>query len=232
MISVIIPTYNEESHIRATLKALREHDGAHLIKEIILADGKSSDNTVAVAQSEKVKTIVCPQKGRAAQMNYGTLFATGHILYFLHADTIPPPNFTNDITKAVASGFQAGCYRLAFDYRHWFLEANCWFTRFSANVFRFGDQSLFLTKAKFNEVGGFSEKHLVMEDQDIILRLKKICAFKVLNRSVITSARKYLENGIYRTQSIFFLIYIMYRLGFSQPKLIHTYVRLIQQDKY
>jgi rSAM/selenodomain-associated transferase 2 len=231
MISVIIPTYNEESHIRATLKALWEYDRQNLIKEIIVADGGSQDNTLAIAKSEGVKAVICPQKGRAAQMNYGALLAAERILYFLHADTIPPPHFTQDIVRAVDKGFGAGCYRLSFDYEHWFLKVNCWFTRFDVNAFRFGDQSLFVTKAKFLEAGGFCEKHLVLEDQNIIKRLKRKGAFKIIKKPVLTSARKYQENGIYKTQAIFFLMYFMYRLGLSQTSLISTYRKLIRQDK-
>jgi len=81
------------------------------------------------------------------------------------------------------------------------------------------------------QVGGFCEKHIVLEDQQIIRQLKKISSFKVIKKPVVTSARKYVENGIYKTQAIFFLIYFMYRLGFSQQKLVSTYRKLIRQDK-
>lgn len=231
MISVIIPTYNEEAHIKATIQRLWEYDQTNLIKEIIIADGGSTDDTVTIARTEGVKVIVSPKKGRAAQMNYGAQHATSEILYFLHADTLPPEGFTYDIVSAINAGYSAGCYMLSFDYDHWFLKANCWFTRFDADTIRFGDQSLFVTKEKFLEVGGFCEKHIVLEDQQIIRQLKKISCFKVIKKPVVTSARKYLENGIYKTQGIFFLIYFMYRFGFSQDKLVSTYRKLIRQDK-
>lgn len=231
MISVIIPTYNEEAYIKATIQRLWQYDEDNLIYEIIIADGGSTDNTIAIAQTEVVIVAVSPTKGRAAQMNYGASLATKEILYFLHADTLPPENFTNDIAKAIKQGYEAGCYMLSFDYQHWFLKVNCWFTRFDVDTIRFGDQSLFVTKEKFLKVGGFCNKHIVLEDQHIIKRLKKIALFKVMKKPVITSARKYLENGIYKTQSIFFIIYFMYRLGFSQEKLVTTYRKLIMQDK-
>jgi len=231
MISVIIPTYNEKAHIKATIQRLWKYDEANLIKEIIIADGSSTDDTVKIARTEGVKIIVSPKKGRAAQMNYGAQHATSEILYFLHADTLPPEGFTYDIVSAINAGYSAGCYMLSFDYDHWFLKANCWFTRFDVDTIRFGDQSLFVTKEKFLEVGGFCEKHIVLEDQQIIRQLKKISSFKVIKKPVITSARKYVENGIYKTQGIFFLIYFMYRLGFSQQKLVSTYRKFIRQNK-
>ncbi len=69
-----------------------------------------------------------------------------------------------------------------------------------------------------------------MEDQEIIARIRRRCRFKVMHGEVITSARKYLENGVYKTQAIFALIYFMYQLGISQSRLVTTYKRLIAQS--
>ena len=231
MISVIIPTYNEEAQIRNTIEWLRKADVNGRVGEIIIADGGSMDNTLALAESEGVRMVRSANKGRAAQMNAGAVAAKERILYFLHADTLPPISFSDDIISVVEKGTLAGCYRLRFDHDHWFLKANCWFTRFDIDAVRFGDQSLFLTKELFQKTGGFSEKHIVMEDQEFIRRIKRYASFVVLPKAVTTSARKYLENGIYKTQGIFFIIYLMYHLGFSQQKLLTTYRKLIRQDK-
>jgi rSAM/selenodomain-associated transferase 2 len=232
MISIIIPTYNEAAHIKTTLTKLREFDKDNQIKEIIVSDGGSTDATRKTAESVGVKVVRSKQKGRAAQMNFGALHASGKVLYFLHADTLPPPNFGNEILTTLSAGFSAGCYMLSFDHDHWFLKANCWFTRFDVDAVRFGDQSLFVTKEKFFEVGGFCEKYIILEDQQIIKRLKEKCRFNIIKKPVVTSARKYRQNGIYKTQGIFFLIYFLYRLGFSQQNLLTIYRTLIQQDKF
>ncbi len=231
MISIIIPVYNEEDYIQSTVERLWKYDEDKLVKEIIVVDGGSTDATAEKAKSKGVVVVSSPKKGRAAQMNYGASVSSGKVLYFLHADTIPPKSFSKDIIKAINTGFSAGCYMLSFDHHHWFLQASCWFTRFDIDSIRFGDQSLFVTKNVFIEVRGFGEKHIILEDQDIIRRLKKIGRFTVIKRSVLTSARKYLDNGIYKTQAVFFIIYLMYRLGFPQQKLLATYRRLIRQDK-
>jgi rSAM/selenodomain-associated transferase 2 len=231
MISIIIPTFNEESHIRATIQSVWMHDKQNLVSEIIVSDGGSIDNTLAYAVTEGVRVVTCPAKGRAAQMNFGASFATGSILYFLHADTTPPPGFTTEISKAVLAGKLAGCFLLSFDYDHWFLTANCWFTRFDIDAIRFGDQSLFVAKELFVSLQGYNEKMIVLEDQELIKRIKTNSRFKIINKPVQSSARKYIENGIYKTQAIFFLIYTMYRFGFTQEKLVYTYKKLIRENK-
>jgi hypothetical protein len=152
-------------------------------------------------------------------------------LYFLHADTIPPVRFSTLIKDAIVDNKQAGCFTLSFNHQHWFLQANCWFTRFDVNAFRFGDQSLFVSNEVFKRSGGFKANHIVLEDQEFITRLSKICSFTIIKKPVITSARKYLDHGVYKTQAVFFLIYIMYRSGFSQQQLLKTYRHFIKQNK-
>jgi rSAM/selenodomain-associated transferase 2 len=231
MISIIIPTYNEEENIAETIREIRRRDKINLISEIIVSDGKSTDDTLSVSSNAGVTVVVSPIKGRAAQMNYGASIAKTKILYFLHADCIPPIGFTTQIQAAVNNGCTSGCFRLKFDYEHWFLKANCWFTRFDVNPVRFGDQSLFVTKDVFENSGGFDESLWMMEDQEIIHRIKKHGKFKVMNGAVFTSSRKYLDNGIFRMQFIFFRIWCLYYLGYSQESLLKLHKKLIRNNK-
>lgn len=229
-LSIIIPTFNEADGVGLLISFLRREGGTALA-EVIVSDGGSTDDTVAVAEAAGAKVVRAPRKGRAAQMNAGATLAEGTVLYFLHADTYPPPGFAQAILRAVEKDCAAGCFRLRFDEPHWFLRAHGWFTRFDFNPFRFGDQSLFVHRDLFIKVHGFREELIVLEDQEIIGRLKKGGRFRVLNTSVLTSARKYREHGVYRTQGVFYLIYFMYVLGFSQQRMVHTYRRLIKQNK-
>lgn len=164
-------------------------------------------------------------------MNHGALIARGEVFYFLHADSIPPLHFTQYILDACQHEASSGCFRLAFDHNHWFLKANSWFTRFDINGVRFGDQSLFVTREVFAKCGGFREDLIIMEDQEIIHRLKVHGRFVVMREYVTTSARKYLDNGIYRMQSIFYRIWVLYYLGYPQEQLVNLYRRLIQKHK-
>ncbi len=230
MISIIIPTYNEAEQIAKTIHAVR-NAALHNDYQIIIVDGGSSDKTIAIAQANNAITFTSSKKGRAAQMNYGALKATGDVLYFLHADSIPPKHFIEQILNAINKSFSSGCFRLQFDFEHWFLKANAWFTRFDVNAVRFGDQSLFVTKNAFEKCGGFREDLYMMEDQEIIHRLKRFGKFVVINDVVITSARKYHDNGIYRMQAIFFRIWFLYYLGYSQERLLKLHKRLIRKHK-
>jgi len=163
-------------------------------------------------------------------MNYGASVATGHVLYFLHADSRPPVQFVSLIQHALHRGYTSGCFRLRFDYTHWFLNANAWFTRFDSDWVRFGDQSLFVTRDVFEKAGKFREDWIVMEDQEIVPRLKKYGRFTIMPACVTTSARKYLDNGIVRLQVVFFVIWLKWKLGYSQERLLQTYRKLIRRQ--
>lgn len=230
MFSIIIPTYNEADQIAETISRTHAANGKHEA-EVIVVDGGSTDNTINTAQKCGATVIKSERKGRAAQMNKGAALAKFDLLYFLHADSIPPNDFTSRILAAYNKEAKSGCFRLAFDHNHWFLKANAWFTRFNVNAVRFGDQSLFATKEVFEKAGGFREDLLMMEDQEIIYRLKKHGKFTVLNDYVITSARKYLDNGVYRMQGIFYCIWVMYYLGYSQEQMLKVHRRLIRKHK-
>ncbi|MEP6700955.1 MAG: TIGR04283 family arsenosugar biosynthesis glycosyltransferase [Bacteroidota bacterium] len=230
MFSIIIPTYNEANQIAKTINKVHAAIGKHEM-EIIVVDGGSTDDTVKIAEQCGAIVVKSSRKGRAAQMNKGASIAKYKILYFLHADSIPPNDFTSTILNAYKKGAQCGCFRLAFDYDHWFLKVNTWFTRFNVNAIRFGDQSLFVDRDVFQKSGGFREDLMMMEDQEIIHRLRKFGKFKVLNDVILTSARKYLDNGVYRMQGIFYRMWGLYYLGYPQEKLLQLHRKLIKNNK-
>lgn len=217
-LSVVIPALNEAAVIAERVAWFLEH-GAD---EVVVVDGGSTDATTTLAADAGAVVISAP-RGRAVQMNAGAEAATRRVLYFVHADTVPPSSFRDDIHAAIHFGADGGCYRLAFDHPHWLLNTYAWFTRFDVDAFRFGDQTLFITADAFHAIGGFRIDRTVMEDQEIILRLKKTHRFVLMNGDAVTSARRYLTNGIFRLQLVFTAIWVMYQFGASDKTLVDFY---------
>ena len=227
LISIIIPTLNEERYIGDLIRHLQQDSSFAQIHEILVIDGRSQDRTRSLARRYGATVVVSNVTNRAAQMNLGAVKANGTILYFLHADTLPPRGFADKISQAISAGSSSGCFRLRFNWSHWFLKANSWFTRFNFRIFRFGDQSLFVKRDAFFKVDGFKEELTLFEDQDIVARLRQVGTFELLPEYVVTSARKYRKNGPYRLQLVYFLLFLLFAMGFSQRMLVQTYRNLI-----
>ncbi|MEO7802677.1 MAG: glycosyltransferase, partial [Ginsengibacter sp.] len=116
---MIILTYNEADQVAKIISIVHAANGKHEA-EIIVVDGGSTDGTIHIAEQDGANVVTSERKGRAAQMNKGASIAKHDILYFLHADSIPPNNFTTHILDAYQKDVDSGCFRLGFDYDHWF----------------------------------------------------------------------------------------------------------------
>ncbi len=186
------------------------------------------DTKFAKANSTRtvIKLISSP-RGRAKQMNTGSEFASGTILYFLHADSFPPKHFDQYIIDEVECGNFAGCFRLQFNHNHWWLRLASWLTQFSWRACRGGDQSQFITKDLFNDIDGFDESYTIYEDNILINELYKRKQFKVINKKLITSARRYEKHGIWKLQYHFWAIYVKKWLGASADELFAYYKKNI-----
>jgi len=225
-ISIIIPVYNEADNIGRLVNYLVQHKKDSVV-EILAVDAGSTDNTMEIARQAGAKTIISPQKGRAAQMNYGASLAQGDILYFIHADTIPPTSFDNDITEAVTEGFEVGRYRTKFNSRKWYLKINAWFTRFDWFVCMGGDQTLFITKGLYEKSGGFRTDMAIMEEFEFVPRVRKLAQYKIFKKPALVSARKYDTNSWWQVQMANKKIVSMYRNGADQQSMVDTYKKML-----
>ena len=221
-ISIIIPVYNEEKNIQKLLPRLLAATKS-ISHEIIVVDGGSTDRTADRATALGATVLRSPKKGRAHQMNHGYENSTGDILYFVHADTLPPLSFVEDIRAALAEGYPLGCYRFEFDSPRKILKINAYFTRFDKMWCRGGDQTLYVTRTLFKELKGYCSKHYIMEEYDFIARARKQHPFKIMAKAVLVSARKYEDNGYLKVQFANLIVFNMYRLGFSQEKMVNFY---------
>jgi rSAM/selenodomain-associated transferase 2 len=227
-ISIIIPMLNEAAHIGRLLDYLIRDNTQVNIKEIIIVDGGSDDGSREIVAGFPKVILLTSGAGRARQLNCGARKAAGTILYFLHADTYPPQGFAKKIIQEVERGY-TGCFRLRFDpAKHYLLRFGAWCTQFHGLWFRGGDQSLFITKAQFDELAGFDERYRIYEDVEFVRRILSRYPFKIIDDPVITSARKFRANGTVRLYFHFLMIHLRKLLGASPEQLYRYYEQHIR----
>jgi rSAM/selenodomain-associated transferase 2 len=227
-ISIVIPTLNEAVNLETFLQNLLPQQRN---SEIIVADGESTDGTREVLKRVPGIKLVQSGGGRARQMNEGARKARGEILLFLHADTVLPPNALGKIEEALADpSVSAGSFSLEFDHPGRFFKILAIFGRMNHPFFIYGDQGLFLRAITFRRIGGFKEIP-VMEDVEIQKRLRKIGRFVKLREPVVTSARRYLKNGLLWQHLITTGVVLLYHLGVSPHILGRRYYRNHRQGE-
>ncbi|WP_306643829.1 TIGR04283 family arsenosugar biosynthesis glycosyltransferase [Sanyastnella coralliicola] len=234
-ISIVIPTLNEEKYIGVLLTHL-EQSPAISNCEVIVVDAMSSDRTAQVVASfVNVKLISIEnetQRSRAVQMNLGARAAQAPILWFVHADTLPPLTFFNDIHKAVESGHQLGGYAFDFQSARPLLKLNSMFTRFNKMVCRGGDQTVFILRDAFDRLEGFSESHCIMEEYDLFARAESISIhYHRLPGSVKVSPRKYKANSYLQVQRANYKAYKMWKEGVAPELIKERYFSLLKHPK-
>lgn len=219
-ISVIIPALNEARNLPATLGAAF----AGAPHEVIVADGGSGDETIAVARAQGAVVIGAP-RGRARQLNAGAAIATGEILLFVHADTRLPADYPGHLYATLARpDVVAGAFAFALDAdipgRRW-IE---WGTnrRASQRELPYGDQGLFLTREQFDRAGGFPDLPL-LEDYVLVRQLRRQGRIALAPAAVITSARRWQQRGVSRTLLLNQAILAGYHLGISPTRLARWY---------
>ncbi len=211
-IGIVIPTLNEERTIGAALRHLRDLDSS---LQIVVADGGSCDRTKQIVSTfEDVQWLDAP-RGRARQMNAGAAQARGDWLLFLHADTRLPPNGLAAIRRlGEDSGIEAGGFRHRFDGDDWRLRFVSWLDNWRCRRTRiiYGDQAFFVRRDVFDSVGGFPQRD-VLEDVAMSEVLKRRRPPTLLDLEVTTDARKFREQGVWRSLTRCAVILTRYELG-------------------
>jgi len=219
-ISVIIPTCNEAVNLLTILTALTGED----LVEVVVADGGSVDGTGELAKATGVR-VVGTLPGRARQQNAGAAVATGEFLLFLHADTTLPAGFAVAVRDALARpGVVAGAFRLRIAGEGRGLRLVEWLANWRSQWLQmpYGDQALFMRRKSFIAVGGFPDLE-IMEDFELVRRLRKVGKVELLERTVATSARRWQRLGVVRTTLINQLVIVGYFLGVAPARLADWY---------
>lgn len=216
-LSIIVPTLNEQETIKDCLLPLQplRKMGA----EVIIADGGSVDHTRVIAEPY-VDQVIQAEPGRARQMNTAAALASGTHLLFLHADTFLPPDFSATSLRDTRWGF--------FPVE---LSGSLWQLRIIERTMTLrsritgvgtGDQAIFVRSELFHSLGGFADIPL-MEDVELCGRLKAVCPPFLGHNCVMTSSRRWEQQGIIRTVLQMWHLRFAYFLGVSPDRLIRQY---------
>jgi rSAM/selenodomain-associated transferase 2 len=221
-IAVIIPALNEAGTIAATVSRVRA-SGA----DCIVVDGGSDDETRGLAAAQGAR-IIAARRGRAAQMNAGARSA-GHyeVLVFLHADVRLPADWREAIEAAVEDGAVWGRFDVALDSPRPLLAVvgtmMNWRSRLTGIAT--GDQTIFIRRASFDALGGFSDLPL-MEDVELCTRLRRArLPAAMLRQKVVVSARRWEQNGPLRTILLMWSLRALFWLGVPAHRLHRLYYR-------
>ena len=227
MLAIIIPTYNAERFLSSCLLACESGKLHGLVKEIIISDADSTDDTVVMAESMGLR-VITTGKGRGLQYRVGVENTISDWLLFLHVDTVLPYNWDQYVYQFIQENinlkkrkhwrnYQAGCFRLSFDTDCWQARLLAWLVHLRFILFRlpYGDQGLLLHRESYHLVGGYRDMPL-MEDVDMIHRLKRhkiqvICS----PLYVKTSAQRYEKDGYMKRCIINQCCLWLYFLGVS-----------------
>lgn len=222
LISIIIPTLNEQENISSCLARIPKE----ISVEVIVADGGSTDRTTEMALSCGAGVIDAPA-GRAGQMNAGARAASGELLVFLHADTLLPKEFSKLVRSTLEQpGVAAGAFRLTIDTPSRLLRVIEKTTYFRSHTLQmpYGDQAIFIRASLFHKLGGFPE-FPIMEDFELMRLVRRYGRIITLHEPVLTSARRWFSHGFWRTILLNQLAVLAYLAGVSPWRIAHWYDR-------
>jgi len=219
-LSIIIPVQNEEKRLSILLPVLKKQTDT----EIIVSIGDSKDGSFDLAKQFS-HHVIRTNSGRANQMNEGAKLATGEVLLFLHADSIIPENISGKILETCRKpGVIGGALKLKFDSSRFSLRYVSWTANLRAKYLNlpYGDQGIFIRRDVFEQVGGFPDTPF-MEDVQLVRKMVKKGKLKILKEGIVTSARRWEENGVFRTTVMNILFIGLFFLGFSPTRLKKWY---------
>jgi rSAM/selenodomain-associated transferase 2 len=219
-ISVIIPTLNEEKTIASSLRALSALEP----QQIIVVDGGSTDRTVEICRQFAVE-VADSERGRARQMNCGAALASGDVLLFLHADTRLPASAFPDVATALDDPrCLGGRFDVKIEGAHWMLKVVGTLISYRSRMTKVGtgDQAIFVRREVFQQLGGYPDIPL-MEDVVFSRALKRVGDVACLHSRVVTSARRWESDGIWRTILKMWMLKFFYLAGVSPARLKQFY---------
>ena len=224
-ISVVIPVLNEKHNLPKLLEQL----GQFSFMQVIIVDGGSDDGSWQYLLDFKETSsisgleILLSESGRARQMNAGAKLVKADVILFLHADTVLPPNAIEQISAGVEYS-DWGRFNVAFNESDLRMSVVAWCMNWRSCItgVATGDQAIFVHRKVFEKLQGFANIPL-MEDVELSKRLLKQSKPACLKAKVITSARRWLKQGVVRTVVFMWRLRWAYFFGASPEKLAKKY---------
>ncbi len=222
-LAVIVPVYGREIELMQVLESAGAEPG---VETIVVGAGDCRDALQACAR-QRVQFLCCGAANRGTQMNAGAAVATADRLLFLHADTRLPTGYADQVVRELARPeVVAGAFRLRIDSPRWAARIIERGVGWRSRLFQlpYGDQAIFCRKSDFQRAGGFRELP-IMEDYEFIHRMRRRGRVSILQRSVLTSGRRWHRLGFLRTTLVNQAIVMAYRLGIAPDRLATWYRR-------
>jgi rSAM/selenodomain-associated transferase 2 len=204
-----VPTLNEADVVEQTLRRAR-----HPEAELLVVDGGSTDATVAIARAH-AEVLEAPERGRAAQMNVGAAAAEGSVLLFLHADTLLPDGYAEEIRVALQNaGTVGGRFDVRLDAPGVLYAVIGTMISIRSRLSRLstGDQGIFVRRTVFETIGGFPPVPL-MEDVAFSRALRRAGRIACVRARATTSARRWQRHGVLRTIALMWALRALYAAG-------------------
>jgi rSAM/selenodomain-associated transferase 2 len=221
-ISVVVPALNEAGSLPKVVESVCLEP----IHELIVVDGGSTDGTPVLAQAAGA-TVLVARTGRARQMNIGAAAATGRILLFLHADTLVPPDYGELVLRILSMpGTAAGAFEFRFDRRFSGSKLLERLVNWRSRLLQmpYGDQCLFVRAEVFRQVGGFPNLP-IMEDLELVRRLRRWGRIRIAQAPAVTSSRRWVNFGVWRTTVMNQICIGAYYAGVSPRAVARLYAR-------
>ena len=220
VVSIVIPTLNEEFSIGQTLAALEGFDENI---EVIVVDGGSDDTTLVISENHNVKILHSP-RGRGTQLQTGANHATGEILWFLHADTIAAPDCVREMRRCLQNeNVVGGNFTIRFDGERLAAKFLTWlYPNLRKIGLIYGDSAIFVRRDVYKRIGGFAS-FPIFEDLDFIQKLKRTGEIITLPAVVTTSSRRFENKSFVLTFLRWTILQTLYWLGVSPDTLLRIY---------
>ncbi len=218
MISIVIPVRNDAEALRRSLDHLDELQGREDLEVIVAATDAGADTVSAI--HGRARLLVPGGSTRAALMNAGAAVASGEVLWFLHADSLPPRNGVALIARAVNDErVVGGAFAHRFSEPAWSLVVISFINRvrYRLTSNHYGDQGLFVRAEVFRDLGGYADV-AIMEDLILSQRLKRLGPTTLIQTPLFTSGRRFLARGPWRTLGFIVWLLLLHTLGLDTER--------------